>query len=174
MLQQLQLLDTRLYFWIFNCYEHPHIAWLSRWISRLGDGAAYLLAGLLLFWLEPVDGKDFFKSGLITFSIEVPLYLLLKQLIKRNRPCDFLNGITPAIQPADRFSFPSGHAAAAFAFASILSIYYPGLSVAACVIAGLIGLSRVLLGVHYPTDILAGSLLGSASALIGYSIYLMT
>ncbi|MBN3564798.1 phosphatase PAP2 family protein [Aliamphritea spongicola] len=173
MLQQLQLLDTRLYFWIFNCYEQPHIAWLSRWTSRLGDGVAYLLAGLLLFWLEPVSGPDFLQAGLITFAIEVPLFLSLKQLIKRNRPCDYLSDITPAIQPADRFSFPSGHAAAAFAFASVLSIYYPGLSEAAFAVAGLIGLSRVLLGVHYPTDILAGALLGITSAMLGYNLYLM-
>ncbi|WP_315983087.1 hypothetical protein [Aliamphritea spongicola] len=76
MLQQLQLLDTRLYFWIFNCYEQPHIAWLSRWTSRLGDGVAYLLAGLLLFWLEPVSGPDFLQAGLITFAIEVPFFCL--------------------------------------------------------------------------------------------------
>ncbi|WP_271273896.1 phosphatase PAP2 family protein [Aliamphritea hakodatensis] len=173
MLQQLQFLDTRLYFWIFNRYEQPYIALLSRWTSRLGDGLAYLLAGLLLFWLEPVSGPDFLQASLITFSIEVPLFLILKQMIKRNRPCDHLRGVTPAIRPADRFSFPSGHAAAAFAFASALSIYYPNWSEAAFTIAGLIGLSRILLGVHYPTDILAGAMLGLSSAMLGHHLYLI-
>ena len=173
MLQQLQCLDTRLYFWIFNCYEQPCIARLSRWTSRLGDGTGYLLAGLLLFWFEPASGTDFLQAGLIAFSIEVPLFLVLKQLIKRDRPCDYLCGVTPAIRPADRFSFPSGHSAAAFAFASVLSIYYPDWSEAAFTVAGLIGLSRVLLGVHYPTDILAGALLGISSAMLGYQLYLM-
>ncbi|WP_458576343.1 phosphatase PAP2 family protein [Aliamphritea spongicola] len=70
------------------------------------------------------------------FCYRSPLFLSLKQLIKRNRPCDYLSDITPAIQPADRFSFPSGHAAAAFAFASVLSIYYPGLSEAASLSPG--------------------------------------
>ncbi|WP_261844586.1 phosphatase PAP2 family protein [Aliamphritea ceti] len=171
MFQRLQLLDTQLYLRIYNCYELPHMAVFSRWISRLGDGIAYLLFGLILFWLEPVDGSEFFQASLLTFSIEVPLYLLLKQLIKRNRPCDHLNGVTPAIKPADQFSFPSGHAAAAFAFASMLSLYYPSLSETALIIAGLIGLSRVLLGVHYPTDILAGAVLGTGSAALGYNLY---
>jgi undecaprenyl-diphosphatase len=68
------------------------------------------------------------------------------------------------ITPADRFSFPSGHATAAFLFAGLAAVSFPVLAPFAYVWASLIALSRVVLGVHFPSDILAGALLGSAIA----------
>ncbi|MEC8880451.1 MAG: phosphatase PAP2 family protein [Pseudomonadota bacterium] len=71
------------------------------------------------------------------------------------------------IKPAGRFSFPSGHTAAAFVMATLLGIFYPVVATLALAFALLVGLSRVLLGVHYPSDIAAGALLGTSCAMIG-------
>ena len=70
--------------------------------------------------------------------------------------------IARLITPSDKFSFPSGHTAAAFVFANIVVAFFPSLSIPLYLFATLVGLSRVMLGVHYPGDILAGMVLGLA------------
>lgn len=139
---------------------------ISYQISRLGDGVGYAVIGVLLAWLEAERGLAFLTTGLLLFALELPLYLLLKNTIRRERPCAQGQGCA-AIKPSDKFSLPSGHAAAAFVFATLVAAYYPLFAAPAYLLAGLIGLSRVLLGVHYPADIVAGAALGIACAQLG-------
>lgn len=141
-----------------------------RFISHTGDGHFYLLGALLLLWLEGTLGRAFFIAGLVAYVADVSLYLLLKNLIKRDRPATKIDFYEAWITPSDKFSFPSGHTAAAFVFACLTANFYPAFAPLAFVWAGAIGASRVLLGVHYPSDILAGALLGSSCAFLG--IYL--
>lgn len=143
---------------------------ISRLISKLGDGGVYLVIGLLVAWLDIERGIDFLLAGLFVFAIELPVYMFLKQAIKRDRPCDRFADVIPQITPSDKFSLPSGHAAAAFVFATVLSYYYPALMLPAYTVASLIALARVFLGVHYPTDILAGAALGLISSVIGLNL----
>lgn len=144
---------------------------LSRQVSRCGDGPLYVVLGIALALLEPATGATFFYSGLLAFAIELPLYLLLKNTFRRDRPCHRPGGCAAAIEPSDKFSFPSGHAAAAFVFAALISHYYPALMAVSYSLATLIGLSRVMLGVHYPCDIAAGALLGVSSAALALNLY---
>lgn len=72
--------------------------------------------------------------------------------------------------PLDQFSFPSGHAAGAFMMATVLNHFYPFLMIPCYAIASIIGVSRVYNGVHYPSDVMAGSALGIFSARIGILI----
>ncbi|MDO6562734.1 phosphatase PAP2 family protein [Amphritea sp. 1_MG-2023] len=168
--QRIVAYDTTLYYLCFSTCRLPVMPIISRFISKLGDGGLYLMMGLLIGWLEPINGAEFLLAGLLVFTIELPVYLLLKQLIKRDRPCDRFADVTPQITPADKFSLPSGHAAAAFVFATLLSVYYPAFMLPAYTLAALIALARVFLGVHYPSDIIAGALLGLLSAVIGLNL----
>jgi undecaprenyl-diphosphatase len=84
-----------------------------------------------------------------------------KALVARHRP--FEHQLGPR---SSTHSFPSGHAATSFACATVLSYYAPGLRVPLFVLAALIGLSRVYNGMHYPTDVLAGAVLGVLIALL--------
>ncbi|WP_019674336.1 phosphatase PAP2 family protein [Arsukibacterium perlucidum] len=166
-LQKLTLLDTRLFFQVNLIGQLPSVKKLSLGLSRCGDGPLYLIIALLLWQFEQNQGSRFIQVGLLAFAIELPLYLLLKNAIQRERPKGPLqHGWEPGIRPSDRFSFPSGHTAAAFMFAWLLAAYYPEFTAYYLLMASGIGLSRVLLGVHYPTDILAGAALGSVIALI--------
>jgi undecaprenyl-diphosphatase len=169
--QKITQLDSLAFHW---CQEHsraPELASVSRWVSRLGDGLCYILLGVLLALFEPEDGDRFLQAGLLAFGIELPAYLALKNLIRRDRPCDRFDHFSAHIKPSDRFSFPSGHAAAAFTFAAVMVAYYPSLLGPLYAVAALIGASRVLLGVHFPTDILAGALLGFCSAQLGILVF---
>jgi undecaprenyl-diphosphatase len=165
LLDKISNYDRVAFQWCLSRKYAPQIARISRWISRLGDGVYYLIGGLLLWWLEPDYGKAFFVTALIGFVFELPSYLVLKNSIRRQRPNDVLGEFVAYLVPSDKFSFPSGHTAAAFLMATMVTYFYPPFYLLAYVIATLIGGSRVLLGVHFPTDILAGMVLGFSSAM---------
>ncbi len=102
------------------------------------------------------------KLALLAFAFELPLYLLLKNLLKRQRPA----GLPVFITPSDRYSLPSGHTAAAFLMATVLAASFPLWAPLLFVWAALVGASRLLLGVHYLSDLVAGALLGGGCALL--------
>ncbi len=158
-------MDQRGFLLVVNFARAFHITSVAKLVSRLGDGYLYVLLAGMIFWLDTVSGNSFMYTALLAFAIELPLYLLLKNSIRRPRPKESIIGFKPSHKPSDQFSFPSGHTAAAFLFATLLSYFYPPIMVVAFIVAGMIGLSRVLLGVHYPSDIAAGILLGCSSAL---------
>jgi len=82
----------------------------------------------------------------------------------RRRPCAIEPHCWSTLLPPDQFSFPSGHTITAFAVAVSLSIFYPGLSVGLLFCASSVAISRIMLGMHFLTDVLVGALLGSALA----------
>lgn len=166
--------DTIAFRWCMSRKRVAEIASVSRRISSLGDGYLYALIGVLLFWLDNQYGSGFFYTGLLAFAIELPAYLLCKNLVRRNRPNDSIAGFEAFLVPSDKFSFPSGHTAAAFIMAEVITVYYPEFSVLSYSLALMIGCSRVLVGVHYPTDILAGMVLGMSSSSLAVSIMAAT
>jgi undecaprenyl-diphosphatase len=158
--QRLTGYDLRAMCWLLGRPSAERSARVARQISRLGDGPFYAVAAAAL-WYAAVPGADIFTRLLLAaFLIELPLYLLLKNLIRRPRPADAVESLSAFIRPSDRFSFPSGHTAAAFVFAATVAACFPLWAPLALVLAAAIGLSRVLLGVHFPSDIVAGAVLG--------------
>lgn len=168
-LQRVHHLDTLAFLWVHvtKRFQYRHSV---RFISATGDGPVYLCIALALVLLEPSAGVTFFWAGIIAYSFDVSLYLLLKNLIKRDRPAVKISSYQAFITPSDQFSFPSGHTAAAFLFACLVLNFYPAFALPCFLWASAVGISRVLLGVHYPTDLVAGALLGSLCAFWG--IYL--
>lgn len=149
------------------CLGHrfnAQVALVSRWVSRTGDGHLYLLLGLAVWWLDEPVGKLFFAAALLAFAIELPIYWLAKNSFKRRRPEEFSHLLQAFITPSDRYSLPSGHTAAAFLMATIIGQFYPQWHEVALLWAILIGTSRILLGVHFLTDVVIGAVLGMSSA----------
>ncbi|MDW8479159.1 MAG: phosphatase PAP2 family protein [Xanthomonadales bacterium] len=126
-------------------------------VSRLGDGPLWyaLILGLALAG-ELRAALAMASSGLAGLL----LYRALKRRTRRPRPCAACPGIVALTAPLDEHSFPSGHTMHAVAFAAIAAALVPALAWWLIPFALLTALSRPLLGLHYPSDVLAGAALG--------------
>jgi undecaprenyl-diphosphatase len=136
-------------------------------ISRLGDG---LIWYVLILALPVLYGAPAVKPAILmalTGLLGVMLYGILKRCFVRERPFIRHAGISRAGAPLDRYSFPSGHTLHAVSFAWQASVHFPALAWVLVPLAGLIAASRMVLGLHYPTDVLVGALLGASLAQLG-------
>lgn len=133
-------------------------------VSRLGDGIFwYLLMGLIVV-LDPGSGYLHALQMGISALIGVTLYRLLKSRTVRPRPYAQRNDIDMCVNPLDQYSFPSGHTLHAFSFSIIAVSHYPPLLAPLALFTILVALSRMILGLHYPSDVIAGAVLGSSIA----------
>ncbi len=149
------------------CLQHKfnrQVATISKTISRSGDGDLYLILGLLCWWLHPQVGGMFLAAGLVAFAFELPIYWTLKNGFKRRRPSDLCELLSAFITPSDRYSLPSGHTAAGFVMATLISTFFPQWAWLGWCWGTLIGASRILLGVHFLTDVVIGAGLGISCA----------
>ena len=139
-------------------------------ITTLGDaGALWIILSLILM---PI--KKYRKAG-ITMLVALVLSVLfgnviLKHLVARPRPCWVDKSVSMLVAIPKDFSFPSGHTSASFAAAAALFFYYRKPGIAALSVALLIGISRLYLFVHYPTDVAAGMVFGIICAAISFFI----
>lgn len=157
--------DVCVFTWLVNVRLHRLLSPFCRQISRTGDGWLY---GLLLAALYYQQGWQSLglQMLLLGFLIERPLYFVLKNGLKRHRPAQVLPNFQSVIRPSDYFSFPSGHTSAAFMVATTLAYCLPAWTAPLFIWAASVGFSRVILGVHFPTDILMGMVLGVSAALL--------
>ncbi|HTT42228.1 MAG TPA: phosphatase PAP2 family protein [Steroidobacteraceae bacterium] len=135
--------------------------------SRLGDGIVWYV---LLLALPVLYGSAAVRPAAVmalTGALGVLIYALLKRLFVRERPFITHAGIDRAAAPLDRYSFPSGHTLHAVSFTWQALVHFPELAWVLVPLAALIAASRVVLGLHYPSDLLAGAAIGAALAEVG-------
>ena len=129
--------------------------------------------GTAAYALMTKDDRSLQNAVEIASSVVVSgvLSVGLKHAVNRERPFDTYPFITEVVS-ADTPSFPSGHTTHAFALATSVTLVYPHwyVAVPAYLWAGTVGYTRMALGVHYPSDVLAGALIGSGSAYLCHQI----
>lgn len=133
-------------------------------ISRLGDGIFWYLLMSLLPTLYGAAGLRAALHMLLVGAVSLSLYKALKIGTLRARPCDFDASIRRHAPALDRYSFPSGHTMHAVGFTLVLAAYFPPAALLVAPFAALVAASRLVLGLHYPSDVLAGALIGAGVA----------
>lgn len=131
-------------------------------VSRLGDGIFWYALTATLPWLLGDRGLRAALHMLLAGGLGLLLYRQLKERLVRERPFVRLAGIECFMAPLDRYSFPSGHTLHAVAFTFIACSYVPWLAVLLVPFAAAVAMSRVVLGLHYPSDVVAGAAMGLA------------
>jgi undecaprenyl-diphosphatase len=143
---------------------------LFRVISWLGDGWIWYGVLLSLPGLYGAAGLRVAAHMVLTGAVGVLIYKLIKTRAVRERPYITHSAIQCVSAPLDRYSFPSGHTLHAVSFTLVLTSYLPEWAGPLAAFAMLIALSRVVLGLHYPTDVAAGALLGCALAMVSLTL----
>jgi undecaprenyl-diphosphatase len=166
MLKYLQVLDTRSFLTLFTISCNPRLTRLALGLSFTADGWFYFILLPVIILAKPEQPRELITLAMLAFGTERSCYFILKNIIKRPRPHDSLAGVQSVIRASDQFSLPSGHTSAAFLFVTFLCFGISPVFMPMYIWACGVGASRVVLGVHYPADILMGALLGSSVALM--------
>lgn len=163
-LDSLQRADHHLFGSCRRLANRLRVVQQARLLSRSADGAWYVVLPLLLVVLQVPGAVSFALLVGVAFSVERPLYWILKNTLRRDRPQQALPGFRSIIVASDQFSFPSGHTSGAFLFTTSLCLVFGSPCAAMLLWALAVAYSRVLLGVHFPGDTLAGAIMGTACA----------
>ncbi len=156
--------------WMHAASTHGWLVRVLSTLSRIGDGWVWYASVVLLPLFGGVSGPSAAVRMFAVGAIDIVLYGIVKRWIARPRPARACEGIRECARALDEFSFPSGHTMHAVACCIILSSYYPALAVFVWPFTVLIGLSRVILGLHYPSDVIVGAVIGATTALISFNL----
>ena len=170
LIQSINQFDVRMFLACVNTRHQRQLCRLAYGVSKTGDGYSQVLLPLALYALGVKHSEHLAISVAAAFAIWLPLYWVLKNTCRRRRPPAAIPRFNAAIIASDEFSFPSGHTAAAFLLATLCVLFY-GIAAAPLFIwATAVGASRILLGVHFPTDTLAGAALGISIAYLSHAL----
>ncbi len=149
-----------------NNWEAPR--WVRAYVigaTRGGDGWLWYAMGLAIVLFGGEARFEALGAAGTASVLSILLFQWLKRLTGRRRPCHIEPHCWATLLPPDQFSFPSGHTMTAFAVAVPLSLFYPSLMIGLLFCALSIAMSRILLGMHFLSDVVAGALIGTG---LGY------
>jgi len=154
-----------------NRWQPPR--WIRLWMicaTRGGDGWLWYLMGLVILLFGGSDRFLALGSASMAAGAGILVFLQLKRVTGRKRPCSIEPSCWARLLPPDQFSFPSGHTITAFAVSLPLMHFYPDLTAGLLFCACSIAISRVLLGLHFLSDVVAAAAIGM---LLGFASYSM-
>lgn len=139
-------------------------------ISKLGDGGLWAIAGVAIFAIQGSAALPAILQMIVTGIVGVLVYKLLKSRLVRERPYINHGDILCGTAPLDRYSFPSGHTLHAVSFTVMIAHFEPALLPIVIPFAVLVAASRVILGLHYPSDVIVGAIIGASLAATSIAI----
>ena len=133
-------------------------------VSRLGDYPAWVGFGIVIALQQGPQAMLFAAQALATAFTGIAVYKLLKKRLVRERPFVTHRDIVCGAPPLDRYSFPSGHTLHAVCLTTLYGAYEPSMLIVMVPFAALVATSRIVLGLHYPSDVAVGGVIGAALA----------
>ena len=146
------------------------LLYLFRAVSWLGNGIFWYALMLALLVQRGTEALFPVLHMIFVGALGSATYALVKRGTSRPRPFQILSAVTAGAAPLDAFSFPSGHTLHAVTFTLVALNYYPALATILIPFTLLTAASRVVLGLHYPSDVLAGAALGAGVATASFCI----
>jgi undecaprenyl-diphosphatase len=140
-------------------------------MTRLGDGWLWYTLGIILVLYGGEHRFLAIGAAASAVAVGILLFRALKSTSRRRRPCEIEPHCWSSILPPDKYSFPSGHSITAFAVALSVGLFYPDLQGCLLAVAFLIASSRIILGMHFLSDVLAGSAIGTILGFASYYIF---
>lgn len=172
MLSTLQTIDENILLWIQNYLRQEFLNPPVELFNIMGNGGLiWIILSLAMVCWKPTRKAGLLAGLALVFSLFFT-NLGLKPFFARPRPYVVMEGIIPLLTSMDPNSFPSGHTSAAFAACMVWARTLPNrwMRIVSVVMAVCMGLSRLYVGVHYPSDVLAGALIGSICAILSLGI----
>lgn len=161
MLETLLNIDGGLLLLIQEYVRNPILDNIMIFITTLGNGGMIWIAATIILLIPKKTRKVGIMSGVALLGSLIINNNIIKNIVQRPRPFVTFTDLQIIIPIPSEFSFPSGHTASSFAAAGVFYSNLPKkFGVPAVILAGLIGLSRLYVGVHYPTDVIAGIIMG--------------
>lgn len=151
--------------------QYQIIRQLFRLISRLGDGVFWYTLMALIMLSQQLNSLICVVNMLVAGLTGTLIYKWLKHKTHRPRPFQVRQDVWCVGKPLDHFSFPSGHTLHALTFSVVAIHYFPQLAIILVPFTVMIAMSRVILGLHYPSDVLAGAGLGYLIALFSLELF---
>jgi undecaprenyl-diphosphatase len=167
LLDRFDLAEYRLCRSLNRGVAYPVVRHFFKIASRLGDGVIWYVLMVALPLAYGARGLQVSLVLLTTGAAGLIVYKLLKRTFVRERPFIRHASISLAQAPLDRYSFPSGHTLHAVSFTWQACAAFPQLTPVLVPLAMAIAASRVVLGLHYPTDVLVGAVIGAMFAGVG-------
>lgn len=133
-------------------------------VSKLGDYPAWVIFGLIVAVQQGVAALQFAVHTGVVAVVGALVYKGLKKRLVRERPYVTHGDIVCGTAPLDRYSFPSGHTLHAISLTVLYGAYEPTILFVMAPFAALVAASRIVLGLHYPSDVLVGGSIGAAIA----------
>ena len=154
-------LDVGFLLFLQDSVRNPILNSIMIFITSLGNGGMLWIAATVLLMIPKKTRKVGLMSAIALLGSLIINNNLIKNLVQRPRPFRTFPELQIIIPTPSEFSFPSGHTSSSFAAAAVFYRHLPKkLGVPSVVLAGLIGFSHLYVGVHYPTDVIAGVIMG--------------
>lgn len=163
-LERLQYWDERLCITLNAASRYLSVLHLFRLVSWLGNGILWYLLMLALLLQGGSDAVLPVLHMIFVGAVCSATYAMVKRRTGRLRPYEAVPSVSVGAAPLDAFSFPSGHTLHAVAFTLVALRHYPSLTLVLVSFTLLTAASRVVLGLHYPSDVLAGAAIGGGVA----------
>lgn len=172
MIDRIIKLDEQILLWIQENVRSDFLSPIMKGITYIGNGGAIMISACFILIVVPKTRKLGILGACALLANVLVNNLIIKNLVSRTRPYEVIKDLTLIIRKQNDYSFPSGHSSASFALSSVIYIETPRrIGIPTMVLATMIALSRLYVGVHYPTDVIGGMITGTLLGCLTCYVY---